>query len=61
MIPSFQSSYAPADEPLAARFLNAAALPSEAEQRIDGLATRLIEAVREDSGGIGGVEDFLLA
>ena len=32
-----------------------------AEARIDGLASRLIAAIRAESGGLGGVEDFLHA
>ena len=34
---------------------------SDAEPRIDALATRLIEAIRSHAGGLGGIEDFLHA
>jgi RHH-type transcriptional regulator, proline utilization regulon repressor / proline dehydrogenase / delta 1-pyrroline-5-carboxylate dehydrogenase len=60
-IPSFQAPYALADETLAAALLNAAARPGEAETRIDARATRLVEAIRARSSGLGGVEDFLHA
>jgi RHH-type proline utilization regulon transcriptional repressor/proline dehydrogenase/delta 1-pyrroline-5-carboxylate dehydrogenase len=57
----FRSPYAPADEAIAARLLEAAARPAEAETRIDARATHLVEAIRARSGGLGGVEDFLHA
>jgi len=60
-IPSFRAPYAPADAALAAVLLDAAARPGEAETRIDARATRLVEAIRARSGGLGGVEDFLHA
>ncbi len=60
-VPPFHASYAPADESIAAPLLTAAARPAEAEARIDARATRLIEAIRVRTGGLGGVEDFLHA
>ena len=60
-LPAFRALYAPADEALAAALLAAAGRPAEAEARIDARATRLIEAIRARSGGLGGVEDFLHA
>ncbi len=60
-IASFRAPYAPADEPLAARLLAAAPRAAQAEARIDARATRLVEAIRARSGGLGGVEDFLHA
>ena len=60
-VPPFVASYAPADESIAASLLAAAARPAEAEARIDARATRLIEAIRVRTGGLGGVEDFLHA
>ncbi len=60
-IPSFQAPYAPADDAIAAALLAAAARPPEAEARIDARATRLVQAIRARSGGLGGVEDFLHA
>jgi RHH-type proline utilization regulon transcriptional repressor/proline dehydrogenase/delta 1-pyrroline-5-carboxylate dehydrogenase len=60
-IPSFRAPYAPADEALAAALLAAAARSPEAEARIDARATRLVQAIRARSGGLGGVEDFLHA
>ena len=35
--------------------------PAEAERRIDQRATRLIEGIRAQAGGLGGIEDFLHA
>ncbi len=60
-VPPFAAPYAPADEAIAASLLAAAARPAEAEARIDARATRLIEAIRARTGGLGGVEDFLHA
>src|SRR5687768_9952509 len=57
----FSAPYAPADEELAAQFLAAAPRPAVSEEKIDALATRLIEAIRAQSGGLGGIEDFLHA
>jgi RHH-type proline utilization regulon transcriptional repressor/proline dehydrogenase/delta 1-pyrroline-5-carboxylate dehydrogenase len=59
-LPLFDAPYAPADEEFARRFLSLSASP-EAERRIDALATRLIQAIRSHSGGLGGIEDFLHA
>ena len=60
-IPSFRAPYAPADETLAAGLIAAAVRPPQAEARIDARATRLVEAIRARSGGLGGVENFLHA
>ena len=51
--------YGPPDEELAADFLAEAGRSAAAEARIDARATRLIEAIRARSGGVGGIEDFL--
>jgi RHH-type proline utilization regulon transcriptional repressor/proline dehydrogenase/delta 1-pyrroline-5-carboxylate dehydrogenase len=59
--PSFTAPYALADETLAASLLSAAPRAGDAETRIDARATRLIEAIRARTGGLGGVEDFLHA
>ena len=47
---SFRAPYAPADKDVAARLLDGAARPAEAEARIDARATRLVEAIRARSG-----------
>jgi RHH-type proline utilization regulon transcriptional repressor/proline dehydrogenase/delta 1-pyrroline-5-carboxylate dehydrogenase len=60
-IPSFQAPYAPLDETLAAGLIAGAERAPETEARIDARATRLVEAIRARSGGLGGVEDFLHA
>jgi RHH-type proline utilization regulon transcriptional repressor/proline dehydrogenase/delta 1-pyrroline-5-carboxylate dehydrogenase len=55
----FRPPYAPADEAIAAELLAGAALPLDAEQAIDAEARRLIGAIREGAGGIGGIEQVL--
>jgi RHH-type transcriptional regulator, proline utilization regulon repressor / proline dehydrogenase / delta 1-pyrroline-5-carboxylate dehydrogenase len=57
--PAFSAPYAPDDSAIARQLLQQAALPLDAEHRIDKRATRLIEAIRSASGGIGGVEEVL--
>jgi RHH-type transcriptional regulator, proline utilization regulon repressor / proline dehydrogenase / delta 1-pyrroline-5-carboxylate dehydrogenase len=57
----FHARYAPPDEEIAARFLAEAPRSMAAERRIDVRATRLIEAIRARTGGLGGIEDFLHA
>src|SRR5450631_4134650 len=56
---NFAAPYAPSDEVIAARLLAQAARAAPAEGRIDARATRLVEAIRAESGGLGGIEDFL--
>jgi RHH-type proline utilization regulon transcriptional repressor/proline dehydrogenase/delta 1-pyrroline-5-carboxylate dehydrogenase len=51
--------YAPPDEALAETLLKEAPRAVDAEARIDARATRLVEAIRAKSGGLGGIEDFL--
>jgi RHH-type proline utilization regulon transcriptional repressor/proline dehydrogenase/delta 1-pyrroline-5-carboxylate dehydrogenase len=58
---AFNAPYAPPDEAIAQRLLARAPQPAEVERRIDARASRLIEAIRARSGGLGGVEDFLHA
>ena len=58
---AFEAPYAAADEPLAADLLARASRPDAAEARIDARARRLVEAVRAEAGGLGGIEDFLHA
>jgi RHH-type proline utilization regulon transcriptional repressor/proline dehydrogenase/delta 1-pyrroline-5-carboxylate dehydrogenase len=57
----FRAPYAGSDEKIARRNLAAAPRAADAERRIDGCATRLIEGIRSRAGGLGGVEDFLHA
>ena len=56
---TFAAAYAPPDEELAAPLMAGARTDATAERRIDARATRLIEAVRGRTGGLGGIEDFL--
>ena len=58
-LPAFSAPYAPPDEALAETLLREAQRPADAEARIDARATRLVEAIRAKSGGLGGIEDFL--
>jgi len=55
----FSAPYAEDDAVLAARLLAASRLAPEREQRIDRVATRLIEAIRTNDDPLGGVEDML--
>lgn len=55
----FSAPYAPDDREIAARLLAMPPLSDEQNARIDATATRLIEAVRGQDGGFGGVEDML--
>ena len=60
-IRAFSAPYAPPDAPIAAALLAEAPRTAAAEARIDARATALIEGIRADSGGLGGIEDFLHA
>ena len=57
----FEARYAPPDEHVAADLLARAGRSEEAAARIDARATRLVAAIRDSIGGLGGVEDFLHA
>ena len=58
-LPAFAAPYAPPDEAIAAGFLAQASRGAAAEARIDARAGRLVEAIRAETGGLGGIEDFL--
>src|SRR5690242_14615416 len=58
-LPEFRAPYAPQDETLADMLLRETPRAADAEARIDMRATRLVEAIRAKSGGLGGIEDFL--
>ena len=58
---AFRAPYAAPDADIATRLLADADRPAEAERRIDQRATRLIEGIRAQAGGLGGIEDFLHA
>src|SRR6266481_5344530 len=55
----FTAAFAPDDSAIAAGLLETARLSAAQEQRIDRVATRLIEAIRADDDRLGGVEDML--
>ena len=57
--PSFSAPYGGADEDFAARLFAEAELAPEAEARVDGLATRLLEKLRAAPHRLGAIEDFL--
>ena len=58
-LPLFEAAYAPPDQDIAARFLGEAPRDAAAEARIDARASRLVAAIRSETGGLGGIEDFL--
>ncbi len=58
-LPVFAAPYAPPDEEIAATFMKEAPREHAAELRIDARATRLVAAIRAETGGLGGIEDFL--
>ncbi len=55
----FAAAYAPDDGPIAARLLETARLDVEQDQRVDRIATGLIEAIRAKDDRLGGIEDLL--
>jgi RHH-type proline utilization regulon transcriptional repressor/proline dehydrogenase/delta 1-pyrroline-5-carboxylate dehydrogenase len=57
--PAFTAAYAPPDEEVARLLLGATQPDPVAEMRTDARARRLVEAIRADTGGLGGIEDFL--
>ncbi len=59
LFPPFSAPYSPDDSEIAATLLALPALTTEQSARIDSTATRLIEAVRGEEGGFGGLEDML--
>jgi RHH-type transcriptional regulator, proline utilization regulon repressor / proline dehydrogenase / delta 1-pyrroline-5-carboxylate dehydrogenase len=59
LFPPFTAPYAPDDCVIAAGLLETADLRAQRDQRIDRMATRLIEAIRSTDDRLGGVEDML--
>jgi RHH-type proline utilization regulon transcriptional repressor/proline dehydrogenase/delta 1-pyrroline-5-carboxylate dehydrogenase len=57
----FHAPYAEADEAIAKRLLADAPSDPAHEAKIDALTGRLVAAIRSESGGLGGIEDFLHA
>src|SRR4051794_2202781 len=57
----FSAPYAPPDQAIAAGLMEQASAGTDAERRIDAYAPRLIEGIRGNAGGLGGIEDFLHA
>jgi RHH-type proline utilization regulon transcriptional repressor/proline dehydrogenase/delta 1-pyrroline-5-carboxylate dehydrogenase len=58
-LPVFHAPYAADDAALARLFLDRGALTSEREAKVDALARDLVGAIRQESGGLGGVEAML--
>ncbi len=58
-LPPFAAAYAPDDDAIAARLLDADALTPAQRARIEQTATRLIAAIRADDDRLGGVDDLL--
>ncbi|MEX3011940.1 bifunctional proline dehydrogenase/L-glutamate gamma-semialdehyde dehydrogenase PutA [Hoeflea sp. TYP-13] len=59
VVPQFQAPYAADDDGLIAEFAKQLHLDAQQNENIDKRATRYIEAIRNNAGSIGGVEDFL--
>jgi RHH-type transcriptional regulator, proline utilization regulon repressor / proline dehydrogenase / delta 1-pyrroline-5-carboxylate dehydrogenase len=59
--PEFRAPYAEADEAVARRLLAKAPGSPDAQAKVDALTRRLVEAIRRQAGGLGGIEDFLHA
>src|SRR6201988_5350025 len=57
--PPFSAAYAGDDRLMAGRLLAAGRLAAGQGQRIDRIASRLIEAIRTNDDPLGGVEDML--
>src|SRR5262249_35463608 len=57
--PPFSAAFAGDDRLIAERLLASARPDAEQDQRIDRLASRLIEAIRSNDDPLGGVEDML--
>ncbi|MGL4634892.1 MAG: bifunctional proline dehydrogenase/L-glutamate gamma-semialdehyde dehydrogenase PutA [Beijerinckiaceae bacterium] len=55
----FRAPYADDDRIFARSLMQTATLPAEREARIDTLASGMINAIRKQSGGIGGIEEVL--
>jgi RHH-type proline utilization regulon transcriptional repressor/proline dehydrogenase/delta 1-pyrroline-5-carboxylate dehydrogenase len=58
-LPAFDPPYAPDDAGLIRRFVKETELDPAAEARIDERARTFVGAIRDQSGLIGGIEDFL--
>ena len=58
-IAPFHAPHAPDDDKLVQAFARKLELSESQERSIDLRATRMIEAIRDGAGSIGGVEDFL--
>ena len=58
-LPSFDAPYFGDDDRLVRQFAARLALSAGQNQAIDDRARRMISAIRDDAGSVGGVEDFL--
>jgi RHH-type proline utilization regulon transcriptional repressor/proline dehydrogenase/delta 1-pyrroline-5-carboxylate dehydrogenase len=59
VVPPFAPPFAADDREIARELLARAGMAPERERKVDGLATRLVGAIRRQSAGLGGVEDVL--
>jgi RHH-type transcriptional regulator, proline utilization regulon repressor / proline dehydrogenase / delta 1-pyrroline-5-carboxylate dehydrogenase len=59
LLSAFRAPYAPDDVVMAKTLLSSSSLSHAGEGRIDARATGLIQAIRDQSGGIGGIEEIL--
>jgi RHH-type transcriptional regulator, proline utilization regulon repressor / proline dehydrogenase / delta 1-pyrroline-5-carboxylate dehydrogenase len=58
-LPTFDADYAVDDDVLVDRLMTRLSFDEAGNARIDQRASRLINAIRDQSGTVGGVEDFL--
>lgn len=58
-VTAFHASHAPDDDRLIRDFSERLSFSTAQDRAIDARASKLIQAIRSDSGQIGGVEDFL--
>ncbi|MBN9020659.1 MAG: bifunctional proline dehydrogenase/L-glutamate gamma-semialdehyde dehydrogenase, partial [Rhizobiales bacterium] len=58
-LPAFDAAYAPDDAGLVRRFIAETWLDEAADARVDAATRRFVGAIREQSGLVGGIEDFL--
>jgi len=58
-MPRFDAPYGSEDGDFAARLIETSRLPPDREARVDHTAKRLIAAIRDHGGGLGGIEDLL--
>jgi RHH-type transcriptional regulator, proline utilization regulon repressor / proline dehydrogenase / delta 1-pyrroline-5-carboxylate dehydrogenase len=59
VVPDFRARYAPPDEDIARHLLREAAIAPAAAARVEARTIGLVDAIRANTEGVGGIEDFL--